>query len=200
MDKKKKVLLLMGLALAGVVIYMQMKKKKEKEKTPKQADPLDPTLVPQGIIDDTPNVRKIGGAGRQSAQEKIAEKIVPKKTKRAKKKVDTYCTDLLTFPRAFGKTARKNLPIIGAHGSGQIELTPMQQATDLPYTFKVQNIATGKYYTHYHGRNPNGGWGTGGYVGRQCSPSTKYKDLPAGDYKLSVTTKSGCKQSTIVNV
>ena len=170
MDKNKRLLLFAGLALAGVVIYMQMKKKKEKEKTPKQADPLDTTQLPQEIIDDTPNERKVGGAGRQSSQEKIAEKIVPKKTK------------------------------IGAHGSGQIELTPMQQATDLPYTFKVQNIATGKYYTHYHGRNPNGGWGTGGYVGRQGSPSTKYKDLPAGDYKWSVTTKSGCKQSTIVSV
>lgn len=200
MDKKKRLLLFAGLALAGVVIYMQMKKKKEKEKTPKQADPLDTTQLPQGIIDDTPNFGDGGGGIGLSDEGKVVEKIVPKKTKRAKKQVDTYCTNLLTNPRAFGKTARKNLPIIGAHGSGQIELTPMAQATDLPYTFKVQNIATGKYYTNYHGTNPNGGRGTGGFKGRTGSPTTKYKDLPAGDYKWSVITKSGCKQSTIVSV
>ena len=200
MNKNKKILLLIALAIGGYVVYMRMKKKKEKEKAPKQADPLDKTLTPQGIIDDTPNFGDGGGGVGLSKQGKIVEKIAPKKTKRAKKKVDTYCNNLLTNPRAAGHYSRKDLPIIGAHGSGQIELTPMQQATDLPYTFKVQNIATGKYYTHYHGRNPNGGWGTGGYVGRQGSPSTKYKDLPAGDYKWSVITKSGCKQSTIVSV
>tara|TARA_R110002020_G_scaffold379412_4_gene590606 strand:+ start:944 stop:1468 length:525 start_codon:yes stop_codon:yes gene_type:complete len=121
---------------------------------------------------------------------------------KAKKKVDNFCNDLLTNPRAGGKYSRKDLPIMGAYGydainKGQFELMPMASATDLPYTFTVQNIATGKYYTHYHGTNPNGGWGTGGYIGKQGSPTTRFKDLPAGDYKWSVITKSGCKQSTI---
>lgn len=198
MNKNKKILLLIALALGGYVVYMRMKNKKEK--APKQADPLDKTLLPQGIIDDTPNFGDGGGGVGLSNEGKVVEKIAPKKTKRAKKKVDTYCTNLLTNPRAAGHYSRKDLPIIGAHGSGQIELTPMLQATDLPYTFKVQNIATGKYYTNYHGTNPNGGNGTGGFKGRQGSPTTKYKDLPAGDYKWSVITKSGCKQSTIVSV
>lgn len=121
----------------------------------------------------------------------------PNKTKQ---KVDNFCNELLTNPRAFGKTARKDLPIIGAYGNGQLELSPMASATDLPYTFTVQNIATKKYYTNYHGTNPNGGWGTGGYTGKSGSPTTKFKDLPAGDYKWSVITKSGCKQSTIITI
>ena len=121
---------------------------------------------------------------------------------KTKEKEDTFCTDLLTTPRAFGQTVRNDLPIIGSYGydainKGQFELMPMASATDLPYTFTVQNLATKRYYTHYHGTNPNGGWGTGGYVGRSGSPTTKFKDLPAGDYKWTVTTKSGCKQSTI---
>ena len=69
---------------------------------------------------------------------------------KAKKKVDNFCTDLLTNPRAPGYYSRKNLPIMGGYGNGQIELMPLPGSTDLPYTFSVQNIATGKYYTHYH--------------------------------------------------
>ena len=106
MNKNKKILLLIALALGGYVVYMRMKNKKEK--APKQADPLDKTLLPQGIIDDTPNFGDGGGGVGLSNEGKVVEKIAPKKTKRAKKKVDTYCTNLLTNPRAAGHYSRNS--------------------------------------------------------------------------------------------
>ena len=83
-------------------------------------------------------------------------------------------------------------------GTHIMEIYPSHISDDLPYTYEIKNITTGVLYTHWHGPNPNGGYGTGQANNPQYSPATKYKDIPAGTYEFKTTTASGCVRTEIL--
>ena len=100
--------------------------------------------------------------------------------------------------------------VISGSGPGQLQLSPMVGAIDLPYTFEVKNIDTGVIYQHSHGQNPNPGSANpnapkttsyGPYIsGTTLVFTGAGVPLPGGNYEWTKTTASGCTETTAITM